>query len=189
MADPWEIHPDLTLSRLQLIEAVLRDTRHRTLRLHDPIEGDSAWSLGCRVYARSCHALIQAARQWPWLRILDAGLQFIFAIGAVPVRFYHGDSQSPPLDLAPPEALQLALCYGDAAAVVWRIAVETTDLGEVWRIVLIGAHGEGRVDVRFTIPPDDRLVAFALPPLQRDVSPSPPEVTARGRRSESEPKT
>jgi hypothetical protein len=180
---PWEIHPDLALSRLQLLESLLRDVRHRTLALHDPVDGDNNWSLGCRTYARSCNALINAACQWNWLSIVEEGQQFIFKIGAVPVRFYHGDSESPSaqhLEVAPQEAVQLGMCYGDRAIdLVWRLAVETNSVGEVLRIVLIGAHTEGGVDVHFPIPTANKIAPFTVTrsPPERGVPLPAPSVT------------
>jgi hypothetical protein len=180
---PWEIQPDFVLSRLQLLEKVLREARHRTLALHDPVEGDNNWCLGCRIYARSCSALVGAAGQWDWLSIVDEGQQFIFKIGNVPVRFFHGDSESLSpnrLEVAPEEALQLGMCYGDSAIdLIWRLVVETNSAGEVLRIVLIGAHTEGGIDVHFPIPRDDKLTAFAPPrtPTRRGVMMPPPSVT------------
>lgn len=173
---PWQVHPDLSLSRLQLLEKLLREIRHQTLSLHDPAGGDNNWSLGCRIYARSCSALANATRVWDWLSIVDEGQQFIFKIGSVPVRFYHGDSESPSaqhLEVAPEEAEQLSLCYGDSGIdLIWRLAVETNALGEVRRIALIGAHSEGQIDLHFAIPRDDKLTVFAAPrtPIKRGVS-------------------
>jgi hypothetical protein len=183
-SNPWEIQPQLTLPRLQLVEKLLRDVRHASLRLHDPLGGDDNWSLGCRIYARSRNTLAQMESQWEWLRIVKDQQQFIFAIGGVPVRFYRGDSESPPahnLELAPEEMQQMELCYGreNPFDLIWRVAIETNNVGEVLRIVLIGAHTEGGVDVRFVIPPDDTLAIFVSPPVpvKRGVTLPPPTVT------------
>lgn len=146
---------------------VLREARYRSLALHDPLAGDNNWSLGCRIYARSCNALLEASRQWDWLGIVEEGQQFIFRIGAVPVRFFHGDSESPTnrnLEVAPVEALQIEMCYGDNRVdLIWRIAVETNQVGEVRRIVLIGAHSAGGIDIHFPIPVNEKLGVFAPP--------------------------
>jgi hypothetical protein len=182
-SNPWEIQPDFVLSRLQLLETLLREVRHRALALHEPVDGDNNWSLGCRIYARSCSALVQAAERWDWLSIVDDGQQFIFKIANVPVRFFHGDSESPSADklaVAPEEALQLGMCYGDSAVdLIWRLVVETNNAGEVLRIVLIGAHTEGGIDVHFPIPRDDKLTMFAPPraPTRRGVTMPPPSIT------------
>jgi len=179
---PWEIHPDLTLPRLQLLEALLREVRHRALSLHDPLEDDNNWSLGCRVYARSCGALVRASEHWDWLGIIDPGQEFVFTIGRVPVRFYHGDSESPAanrLEPASGELLQLGMGYSDSATdLLWRLAVETNAAGEVSRIVLIGAHTEGGVDVHFPIPRDEKLAVLATlrTPVKRGVTLPPPRV-------------
>ena len=181
---PWDIQPQLKLSRLQLIEKLFREVRHSSLRLHDPIGGDDNWSLGCRIYARSRNTLVQMESQWDWLRIVKDQQQFIFAIGGVPVRFYRGDSESPSnhnLEVAPEEMQQMELCYGAVTPfdLIWRIAIETNNAGEVLRVVLLGAHTEGGIDLRFVIPPDDTLMIFVPPqnPPKRGVTLPPPRVT------------
>lgn len=180
---PWEIHPDLTLPRLQLLEALLREVRHRALALHDPLEDDNNWSLGCRIYARSCGALLRASEQWDWLGIIDSGQEFVFTIGAVPVRFYHGDSECPEtsrLEPAAAELVQLGMGYGDTAMdLLWRLAIETNTGGEVSRIVLIGAHTEGGIDIHFPIPRNEKLavVTTLRAPVKRGVTLPPPRVT------------
>lgn len=119
--------------------------------------------------------------------------QFIFAIGGVPVRFFRGDSESPPahnLEVAPEAMQQMELCYGheNPFDLIWRIAIETNGLGEVLRIVLIGAHTEGGVDFRFVIPPDETLAIFVPPqmPVRRGITLPAPSVTVLAQKRASD---
>lgn len=154
---PWEFHADLSLDRLQLIALVLTDTRKRTILQHDPAAGDGNWSLGCRIYERSCEMLTRAAhRLWPWLRVVQGPLQFIFAVGDVPMRFFHGDADSPDLHRLYPvesEWRQLNMAFGDARVdLVWRMVVESNETGDMVRVLVIGATPHGRGECRFEVP-------------------------------------
>lgn len=193
---PWQIQPQLTLPRLQLLEKLLRDVRHSALRLHDPVGGDDNWSLGCRIYARSRNTIAQMEAQWDWLRIVKDQQQFIFAVDGVPIRFFRGDSESPSahnLQVALEEMHQMELCYGSEGPfeLIWRIAIETSSAGEVLRIVLIGAHSEGGIDMRFVIPQDDTIAIFTPPqvPIKRGVQLPPPSVTVLTQKRANETKS
>jgi hypothetical protein len=155
---PWEHHEDLTLDRLQLVAKILRDTRDKTLLLHDPGGGDTPWTLGCRSYGRCAEMLSRAAGSTcPWMRVISPNLEFVFTIGAVPVRFFRGDSSNPDgphLRVSDVEAYQYGLAFGDNAVDLrWRIVVETNALGETRRIVLIGSTDAGAVECSYVIPP------------------------------------
>lgn len=165
---PWDYHEDLSLDRLQLLAKVLRDTRQDTVALHDPSAGDTSWSLGCRVYARSTEMLSRAADiLWPWLVVVQDSLEFVFSVGVVPLRFFHGDANRPDaqhLKVIDAEARQLGFAFGDARAdLVWRIVVETNAAGEAEDIVLIGSTSERNVECQFIIPPLDNSVSFFEP--------------------------
>lgn len=184
---PWDYHPDLSLDRLQLVASILRDTRHNTLLLHDPAGGDTRWSLGCRVYARSSTALIRAAEtQYPWLRVISPKLEFVFTIGSVPVRFFRGDAENPDgqhLRVSDLEAYQYSLAFGDnAIELCWRLVVETDAIGEAERVVLIGSTAAGNVECNYVIPALDQSVTF-LEPARDQVRPPvqlpPPVVRLR----------
>src|SRR5712692_5876690 len=95
---PWTKYPSLTRERLSAIANIIRCTRSETVALHDAVGGDSSWSLGCRVYSRTCHAITEAAKVYPWLTILHEAenLSFSFGVGSVPFRFYRGKPDDPP---------------------------------------------------------------------------------------------
>ncbi|WP_373514601.1 hypothetical protein [Persicitalea sp.] len=68
--EPWVAYPPLTQVRLSAIATILRDVRQKTADKHEAEDGDSEWSLGCRIYSRSCFAIRQAAANCDWLTIL-----------------------------------------------------------------------------------------------------------------------
>ena len=68
--EPWIKYPALTAERLAVIANIIRITRQTTVLLHDQEGGDNEWSLGCRAYARTCHAIREAANQYSWLTVL-----------------------------------------------------------------------------------------------------------------------
>jgi hypothetical protein len=184
---PWDFHADLSLDRLQLVAKVLSDTRTRTILQHDPVAGDGNWSLGCRIYERSCSMLTRAGeRLWPWLKVVQEPLQFIFTVGEVPMRFYHGDADNPaPHHLYPVESewRQLSMAFGNAGCdFVWRIVVESDATGEAARVLTIGAALDGSIECSYPIPPLDNSVSL-WDPLVADVGPGvalpPPAVTPR----------
>lgn len=149
---PWTLYPPLTQSRLSSIARLIADVRHETVLLHQETSGDNNWSLGCRVYARTCYALLSAVDVWPeWLSVVeDTGLHFVFAIGGVPLRFYKGEPDNAPvrsLRRNYPEirAHQMAL-FGesqDRADEILRFAVETDEFGEAETITLVQLDMDG----------------------------------------------
>jgi hypothetical protein len=172
---PWDFHADLSLDRLQLVAKILKDTRRRTILQHQPSAGDGNWSLGCRIYERSCEMLTRAGqRLWPWLRVVQEPLQFIFTVGDVPMRFFHGDAECPAAHhLYPVESewRQLNMAFGDARVdLVWRIAVESNETGETERVLAIGATLGGSVECSFVIPALDDSIAL-WDPLTTEVGP------------------
>lgn len=101
-----------------------------------------------------------------WFEVIQEPLQFVFAIGAVPVRFYSGDAEDPqPKHIRPchPEMVQLALLQEDAAKdLIWRIAVETDVGSDVERIVLLGKTADGTTRCFYEIP-EDNVVTLIRP--------------------------
>ena len=184
---PWDFHSDLSPDRLQLLAKVLRDIRKDTLVLHDPAGGDTSWSLGCRIYARSTTMLARAADQlWPWLKIVQGNLEFIFQVGAVPLRFFHGDSDRPDvghLRAVEAETKQLEFAFGGGRGdLVWRLVVETDIAGQADDIVLIGSNSKGEVGCTYPIPRlEDSVSIFEprRPIANAGVELPPPVVTSR----------
>lgn len=153
---PWDYHPDLSQEHLVYISALLTRVRRETLELYDEAGGDTPWGFGCRVYDRTRTLLIRESERVEWMSILDPTLHLVFQIGAVPVRFYRGLSDSPKsntLACSFPELQQLSMVFGNEQPdLLWRIAVETNNIGDVARIVCIGTDESGNVRCSWPIP-------------------------------------
>ena len=79
------------MHRLRIVADLIRDARHSAVELHDPENGDTRWSLACRGYSRTCHAIRQAAEVYAWLKVLrEYRLAFTFSIGEFAFKFYRG---------------------------------------------------------------------------------------------------
>lgn len=156
---PWDIHPDLTAERLTPVASWIARGRNDALDRYDPSIGDNAWTLGTRAYAYGKFRIEEAARsrRYPWLAILNPTNQFIFQIGAVPVRFYRGPAEEPTartMRQSYPELKQLSLMLDTGFSwpdMIFRFAVETGDLGEILRIVFVGVIGQS-VDLCWEVP-------------------------------------
>lgn len=97
--EPWDKYPSLTRERLAITGNIIREVRHECVALHERGKGDANWGLGCRCYERTTFALTSNSYLYPdWLKILPESkrLQFSFAIGTVPFRFYRGTPEDPP---------------------------------------------------------------------------------------------
>jgi hypothetical protein len=179
---PWEHHPDLTEARLTAIADILTAVRRDTLGLHDEAGGDTEWSLGCRIYDRSRTTLIREADNLPWLEIIDPTLQFIFRVGAVPVRFYHGDGNNPGVRTRRcfPELRQQAIAFeGDEQCLSWRFAVESDVSGDVSQVVVIGATESGEVRCYYPVPLSATMTAIKVAdfhPIGKGIELEPPRV-------------
>ncbi len=142
---PWDYHPDLTAERLVEVAKLLRQGRHDAVERHDEAIGDDNWVLGCRSYNCGRFQVLEAHRSGvhTWLSILNPNLQFIFAIGLVPVRFYRGDADEPTAKtcrVAYPELNQLGIAFVEEAndEVLFRFAIETDFDGSVDAIKFVG---------------------------------------------------
>jgi hypothetical protein len=157
---PWSKYPDLTKERLSVIAGIIRRVRIETLALHDRGGGDNQWSLGCRIYSRTCHALREASSLYEWLTILPETetLRFSFAIGYVSFRFYRGKPDDPP-------ERYLMSTYGELHHLqrtlqieglhpldkVLRLAVEP-DTTEVCQVTFVEVDEGGNVTETYRIP-------------------------------------
>lgn len=172
--EPWTRYPPLTKDRLSIVANLIREVRREAVNLHDSAGGDNEWSLGCRVYARTCHALRQAAERHEWLTILpeeDKALRFAFAIGSVPFRFYHGEAGDPPnhyliTTYAELHQQQLALDLDGVQMrdQIVRLAVETDATRQVSSVTLVEMDEARNLTGTYAIPFDAELGNVA--PLQ-----------------------
>ena len=175
---PSDCHPDLTDARLTALATFLASTRLDVVMLHEPSAGDDSWSLGCRAFARTRNLISTKALagDWPWLTVINPGKRFIFAIGAVPIRFYRGFHTDPPartLAFSPIELNQLSLAFDDSQvyrALKWRFAIETDFLGLPSSIMFAGLSGDdGSVVHSWPIAFDQLTNVQAQPPRVDDV--------------------
>jgi hypothetical protein len=159
--EPWSTYPSLTPDRLSIVGGILRQVRHDAVDLHEPFAGDSPWSLGCRIYSRTCFALRDAAAKYDWLTIVDEAepLCFTFAIGSVPFKFYRGSPADPPgrlLEMTFGELRQQQLVF-DIEGIriidkILRVAIETYSNGETATISVVEMDKGGVVTGTYTIP-------------------------------------
>jgi len=182
--DPWTKYPPLEKGRLTAIAKILQTVRHEAVLLHEPGAGDNEWSLGCRVYARECHAVRIAAEKYSWLTILPEAepLRFTFAIGTIPIRFYRGGATDAPghyleRTFAELHQQQLALQIDGLRLVdrVLRLAVEIDATGEVENVILVELDTAGNVTETYRISLDGD--AGKVTPLQpKPVELGPPQI-------------
>lgn len=155
---PWQVHPALQEERLCFLANIIKKVRHKALLLHEPIEGDTNWGLGCRVHERTCNAIKLSAEEQPWLEVIDPSLHFVFSVGGVPIRFYRGEAENPnPRQLSRKyseiEAQQCAFAFAVENSVwLWRMAIETDLDGEVMRIVMVQVSESGDIKNMWAIP-------------------------------------
>ena len=111
---PWrDYHDDLALTRLVKVGGVLRSVWQRVSELHEPGAGDNLWSLSCRAFSRSGYELSRARKDWSWLSIVEQRrMQWILALGVIPVRFYHGDSLDVPDRYSTPTEIEKVIQQG-----------------------------------------------------------------------------
>lgn len=175
---PWLQFPALTDARLRVLAEMIQDVRHLAVLTHEPHLGDDAWVLGVRAYKRTCYAIAKAAigdhKEWLSVieneirervreemapEVLNPELHFVFAVGGVPLRFYRGLADEPTnksLKRQYPEihAQQLLMEYVPEPVFdrVLRLAVETDELGEVSRVVLVQLDEKGNPYRPWEIP-------------------------------------
>lgn len=183
--EPWSKYPPLERERLFVIAKILQTVRHDAVLLHEPGAGDNEWSLGCRVYARECHAVRTAAEKHAWITILhedDKPLRFTFAIGTVPIRFYRGEANDAPGHYVNPtfaelHQQQLAFQIDGLRLVdrILRLAVEIDATGEVENVILVEMDTAGNVTETYRVPLDGMAGKVTL--LQpKPVELGPPQV-------------
>jgi hypothetical protein len=161
---PWLTYPGLTLDRLTAVGDLIRTARTEAVDDHNPVKGETNWSLGCRQYERTTFTLTWAQQELPWLRVAsgDKGgpVHFVMCIGIHPVRFYRGDPDDVPQRYRQPSIPELieqqqALALDDAipANRSLRIAIQNDPEGRPLIISLIDIDDTtGETINRFTIP-------------------------------------
>jgi hypothetical protein len=190
---PWAIHPALTAERLRAVARIIQLVRNEALEDYDPDRGDGPWSFGCRVYERTCFEITRAAQgeYKEWLEVIEQPLHFVFGVGGVPVRFYHGEDDRPnarSLRMRAPEIeaveaqLELFQEYGQTNSLwPWRMVVVSDEDGSVLRVVMVQLDPKGYPRNPWTVPLPAEVVPFApvaAPPTEGVALP-PPRVTAK----------
>ena len=175
--EPWVAYPPLTRGRLSAVATILRDVRQKTVAKHESEGGDSEWSLGCRIYSRSCFAITQAASNCDWLTILPEKetLRFTFAIGNTPLRFYKGTADDPPGKYVETtfgelrqQQLTLEIDGVSLTEVVLRLAIETDAARLASRVILVEMNESGTITNTYEIPFDaegSNVVPLVVPPV------------------------
>jgi hypothetical protein len=197
---PWDTYSPLTAERLSIVADKLRKARDGTLKLYDPIGGDTPWSHGCRAHVRQIKAVLEGAKECDWLTILpdEEPLRFTFAIGGVPIRFYRGTPEEMPphhLYRTFTEIRQLQLVLIPEArkkAKILRMAIELDTEGNASEISLVELDVSGEPLHTYSIPQavaksnvvPAQTQAIELPPLQ----PEPLENTQSGTQKQTQVK-
>jgi hypothetical protein len=159
---PWEHHTALTRDRLITLAQLIRAGRNQALDRFDPSIGCTSWNLGCDAFSFQRHQIIEASEVTDWLEILDPGMQFVFSVGGVPIRFYRGEPDDPSertLKQSFSELQQLSLFGVDelvklTAEPIYRFAVETDIDGSLTAITFVVLAGETPV-LTWQIPLDE----------------------------------
>jgi hypothetical protein len=178
---PWNAYPSVTAERLSIVADKLRRARNDTLKLYDPIGGDTPWSHGCRAHVRQIKAVLDAAKEYDWLTVLpdEEALRFTFAIGGMPIRFYRGAPAEIPehhlhRTFAEIRQLQLVLIPEvRKTAKILRMAIELDAEGNASEISLVELDVLGKPLNTYLIPQmvtksnviPAQTQAIELPPL------------------------
>lgn len=187
--EPWSKYPDLTKERLSVVADIIRKVRHEAVLSHEPEKGDTNWGLGCRTYERTCSAFrAEAPKYADWFAILPEtrALQFSFAIGAVPFRFYRGTPNDPPD--------RYTICsYGELHHQQWclaleglrppdnvlRLAIETNPMTlEVTVVSVVEVDTAGNPIASYLIPFKQRSTPVVSVMQTKPVELAPPQIQA-----------
>lgn len=148
---PETVHAGLKPERLWEVGRVLAEARNSAQRAKNEALGDTAWSTGCVAYDRGRQAVIDLQEQAPWLKVRNAGMQFLFTLGGVPMRFYHSAEFHPPeryvhASMEEEQFLQGQLGFMDGIDDArWRVRVKTDARGIADRIYLVRLAGRKKV--------------------------------------------
>jgi hypothetical protein len=185
--DPWEKYPDHTPDRLTVVAEIIRRVRHEAVLLHEPGKGDTNWGLGCRAYERTCFEFkAESPMNSEWLAILPEirALQFSFAIGSIPFRFYRGLPNDPPdryTNSSFGELHHLQFCLELEGMRppdnILRLAVETSPVTlEVSSVSVVEVDTAGNPIAVFSIPQVSRSAPSVLTLQSPPVELAPPVI-------------
>lgn len=188
---PWDFHPDLTEDRLEQVAQLIAGGRNSAMEIYDTERGFNGWLLGCCAYQFGRFRIERAVQDGalPWLGLILGTRQFIFQIGAVPVRFYRDDPDDPSdkvLRQSELEARQLSLALSSDEArdgMSFRLVVQTGIGGELLRIVFLALRN-GVTALVWNVPLRKDgvrapLVAVGSTPRDEGVALPAPTVTVR----------
>lgn len=165
---PWEHHPAFERDRLITIGLLIQRGRNDALDRYNPGVGSNGWTLGCEGFAFQKHQIIEASADIEWLGIIDPGMQFIFTIGGVPVRFYRGTPDDPnerTLKQTFSELKQLSLFAAEELIQLtpdpaYRFAVETDLDGAIAAITFAVLAGDTPV-LTWLVPLDEPVTKIS----------------------------
>ena len=155
-----DYHPDLRTSRLVQVADVLRSVWLRVSELHEPETGDDMWVMSCRAFRRCGHRLLVAQQDWHWLSFTESRrMQYVINIGAIPARYYHGDStEDVPVRYAePPDSEKVlrqgVLSFDGFTKGLLRFVTKTDSRGVPLSVTLVeyDPHSNATIN-RFKIP-------------------------------------
>ena len=159
---PSTVTPALTPERLQAVARVIVRVGDEAIQEQREEVGDDTWSLGCRVYRRTCHALAALANQHSWLDIWESGLKCRVYIGGELIRFYCGEARKVPFravrkSTREPDEQRLfsfveSRAGNEGECWHWVIAVEKNSNGKVTRIVVQQANSSRQVRNQWALP-------------------------------------
>ena len=165
---PWEYENALSKDRIHYLAALIDAGRQSALEDFNPLEGDDSWTLGCLAYKRSCFQIIAAshAESSDWLAVADPGMAFVFSIGSIPCRFFHGEPEDPQekrLYRNAVEGHQFQLSFWEESVgrpYVWRFVCETNSLGATLQVSCIGYSDVGHVLAKHDVKADEMPTVF-----------------------------
>jgi hypothetical protein len=194
--EPWNIDPDLTEDRLEVIARAIVDARDSVKETYDPERGDIPWNFGCSAHTRTMHGLRLVADAHPWLTVEGSGLAYRIRIGKVVARVSRGDASNPSQkslqrglsDLVSTQGLfeffEDELELEDAW--FWQVTVETHADGTAAQVVFHQATRSGETRSRWAVPAERlvRVIAEVVPFGPDAVEFPPADVHFRAHRME-----
>lgn len=141
-------HEDLRRDRLWIIGEGLAAARDSAQDHAEKNRGDTNWAVGCTAFDRERFEIVKLAKSHGWLTVINSGMEFLFSIGRVPIRFFHGEHERPSVRHRIPGKLeQLAqqqLLPGLVPS-AYRLVIETDNKGYTTSVLLIQAAANGEL--------------------------------------------